>query len=46
MEWCLRYGYPSIGFYAENGGEFRNYKMKEFVSKLGIKIEFSPSYSP
>ena len=46
MEWCLRYGYPSIGFYADNGGEFRNYKMEEFVSKLGIKIEFSPSYSP
>ena len=46
MEWCLRYGYPSVGFYADNGGEFRNYKMEEFVSKLGIKIEFSPSYSP
>ena len=27
MEWCLRYGYPSVGFYADNGGEFRNYKM-------------------
>ena len=25
MEWCLRYGYPSIGFYADNGGELRNY---------------------
>ena len=46
MEWCLRFGYPSVGFYADNGGEFRNYKMEEFVSKLGIKIEFSPSYSP
>ena len=43
---CLRYGYPSIGFYADNGREFRNYKMEEFVSKLGIWIEFSPSYSP
>ena len=30
----------------DNGGEFRNYKMEEFVSKLGIKIEFSPSFSP
>ena len=46
MEWCLRFGYPSVGFYADNGGEFRNYKMEEFVNKLGIKIEFSPSYSP
>ena len=36
----------SVGFYADNGGEFRNYKMEEFVSKLGIKIEFRPSYSP
>ena len=35
-----------VGFYADNGGEFKNYKMEEFVSKLGIKIEFSPSYSP
>ena len=45
-EWCLRYGYPSVGFYADNGGEFRNYKLEEFVSKMGIKIEFSPAYSP
>ena len=28
------------------GVEFRNYKMEDFVSKIGIKIEFSPSYSP
>ena len=27
-EWCPRYGYPSIGFYADNGGELRNYKME------------------
>ena len=20
MEWCLRFGYPSVGFYADNGG--------------------------
>ena len=32
--------------YGYNRGEFRNYKMEEFVSKLEIKIEFSPSYSP
>ena len=46
MEWCNKYGFPSVGFYADNGGEFRNYKMEEFVSKIGIKVEFSPSYSP
>ena len=42
----MKFGYPSVGFYVDNGGEFRNYKMEEFVSKLGMKIEFSPSYSP
>ena len=46
LEWCNKVGFPSVGFYADNGGEFRNYKMEEFVSKLGIKIEFSPSNSP
>ena len=46
LEWCNRVGFPSVRFYADNGGEFRNYKMEEFVSKIGIKIEFSPSYSP
>merc|ERR1712115_667415 len=28
------------------GGEFRNSKMEEFVSKLGLKIKFTPAYSP
>ena len=42
LEWCMKFGYPSVGFYADNGGEFRNYKMEEFVSKLGMKIEFGP----
>ena len=46
QEWCLRFGYPSVGFNADNGGEFRNYKMEVFVSKMGINIEFSPTYSP
>ena len=44
--WCLDVGYPTIGFWADNGGEFRNMKMEEFVSKLGIKIDFTPAYSP
>ena len=46
LEWCMKFGYSVVGFYADNCGEFRNYKMEEFVSKLGMKIEFSPSYSP
>ena len=44
--WCLPYGYPNIGFWSDNGGEFRNSKMEEFVSKLGLKIKFTPAYSP
>ena len=44
--WCLNFGYPTVGFYADNGGEFRNYKMEEFTNKLGLKIEFGPAYSP
>ena len=46
LMWINIVGFPLVGFYADNGGEFRNYKMEEFVSKIGIKIEFSPSYSP
>ena len=46
MKWCLMFGCPSNCFYVDIGGEFRNYKMEEFVCKLGINIEFSPSYSP
>ena len=42
LEWCNRVGFLSVRFFADNGGEFRNYKMEEFVSKIGIKIEFSP----
>ena len=44
--WCLNLGFPTVGFYADNGGEFRNYKMDEFTNKLGLKIEFGPAYSP
>merc|ERR1711867_322343 len=44
--WCIIVGFPSQGFFVDNGGEFRNYKMEEFVSKIGFMIEFSPSYSP
>ena len=46
LMWITIVGFPSVGFYADNGGEFRNYKMEEFVGKIGIKIKFSPSFSP
>ena len=44
--WCLDIGFPMFGFWADNGGEFKNMKMKEFVNKLGIKIDFTPAFSP
>ena len=40
------YYMSTVGFYADNGGEFGNHKIEEFVSKLGIKIEFGLSYLP
>ena len=43
---CNKFGFSLVGFYEDNGGEFRNYKMEEFLSKFGINIEFSSSYSP
>ena len=35
-----------VEFWADNGGEFRNMKMEEFVNKVGIKIDFTPAFSP
>ena len=35
-----------VGFWADNGGEFRNMKMEDFVNKVGIKIDFTPVFSP
>ena len=32
MEWCMNVGFPSRGFWCDNGGEFRNEKLEEFVS--------------
>ena len=44
--WCLRFGYPSRGFWEDNGNEFQNKESLELMSKLGLKIEFGPTYSP
>ena len=44
--WCLTYGYPMVGFWSDNGEEFMNSKMEEFVNKLGVKIKFTPAFSP
>ena len=44
--WNLPFGIPTIGYYADNGTEFRNVKMDELVSKLGISITYGPAHSP
>ena len=44
--WCLNIGYPSVGFFADNGGEFANAKLDEYTSKLGLTVKFGPAYSP
>ena len=36
--WCMNVGYLTVGFWVDNGGEFRNMKMEEFVNKFGFKI--------
>ena len=38
--------FPTTGFFADNGGEFRNYKMEEFVNKLGVRIVLGAAYLP
>ena len=44
--WNLAFGIPGTGYYADNGMEFKNIKMDELVSKLGISISYRPAYSP
>ena len=45
-DWCCQLGYPSQGFWADNGGEFRNTAMIEFVEKCQLTLRFGPSHSP
>ena len=44
--WCMNVGFPSHGFFADNGGEFSNIKLDELTSKLGLSVKFGPAYSP
>merc|ERR1711867_74613 len=44
--WNLPFGIPTLGYYADNGREFKNVKMDELVSKLGVNIRYGPAYSP
>ena len=45
-KWNYTVGFPSQGYWADNGGEFSNVKMDELCSKLNMSIKFGPSYSP
>ena len=42
----MNIGFPSRGFFADNGGEFANIKLDKLTSKLGLSVKFGPSYSP
>ena len=44
--WNLPFGIPAVGYYADNGTEFKNVKMDKLISKLGISISYGPAYSP
>ena len=39
-------GIPSRGIFADNGGEFKNPKMKEAASKYGISLYLTAAHSP
>ena len=44
--WNHRFGFPSVGFWSDNGGEFSNDLVQEVADKMGIQFKFGPSYSP
>ena len=43
--WCMNVGFPTHGFYADNGGEFSNIKLDELTSKLGLKVKVRLAFS-
>ena len=40
------FGIPSLGFYADNGGEFMNIIMDKLMARLGATIRYGSAYSP
>ena len=44
--WCMSLGFPSCGFFADNGKEFSNIKLDKLTSKLRLTVKFGPAYSP
>ena len=45
ITWNLNIGFPSVGFFADNGREFANVKLDKLTSKLGLMVKFGPTYS-
>ena len=39
-------GFPSYGFFVDNGGEFSNIKLDDLTSKLEFTVKFRPTFSP
>ena len=44
--WCMSVGFPTTGFFTDNGREFTNVKLDEVKSKLSLKVKFGPAFSP
>ena len=42
----MNVGFPSQGFFANNGGKFANVKLDELMSKLGLRVKICLAYSP
>ncbi len=45
-KWICTMGFPSVGFWTDNGGKFQNNEMSEFVEKVQLKLRFGPAHSP
>ena len=46
QHWNCNYGMPSVGYWCDNGTEFKNAEMSEYCDKSGLTIRFGPAYSP
>ena len=41
----MNVGFPSHGFFADNGSEFSNIKLDDLTRKLVLLVKFGPAYS-
>jgi hypothetical protein len=44
--WNWKIGFPSVGFWTDNGSEFLNKQMNEYSAKFNFVVKFGPNYSP